>query len=236
MSDSASALFTAIYQQTYAAIQQDLTSAQTGLLELARTALELTSQTVEGVLQASGLRTDCTAGCAHCCWLWIDVPAHEALLIAQHLRDTLSAEALKTLLEEARRRCEGLGTAGHASPCVLLQDGRCSIYAVRPGACRRYYSQNVSECQRLRIDPAARAQVEYSLIANTGRAVGDAVNSALASAGFDGHFYELTAALVEALEDPQCAERWRRREKVFHSPSIAPTRRLVSAGTETGSL
>jgi hypothetical protein len=41
--------------------------------------------------------------------------------------------------------------------------------------------------------------------------------------GYDGTIYELGSALHEALTDPACWKRWRRKKKAFQKASVTPT-------------
>jgi Fe-S-cluster containining protein len=226
MNDEHYQLLAAVYHQTLTALHGDIAKATTAenLLNLAQAALQHTSQTVEQVLKDSQLPTDCAPGCSFCCWLRIDAQVHEVLLIARFITAHATENELLEIRKLAASRLEGVtpGDTPRHSPCSLLKDGHCQVYPVRPGACRRYFSQSVAACQRLWDDIQAEATVQYVLIADTGRAVGGAVNHAFAAAGFDPRYYELTAALMEALSDPECETRWLRREKVFAIPGTLP--------------
>jgi len=41
--------------------------------------------------------------------------------------------------------------------------------------------------------------------------------------GFDNTVYELGSALEEALTDPACLRRWRRKKKAFRRASVTPS-------------
>lgn len=86
--------------------------------------------------------------CSHkepgCCYQKVFVPFHEALPIVRRIKEN----NLDT--PEFRERLRVEGEEGEAAsreewfhtqrrPCVFLKDGRCSIYEVRPTACRTYY-------------------------------------------------------------------------------------------------
>src|SRR5262245_48547621 len=75
----------------------------------------------------------CAPGCFFCCYLPVDVLAPEAFRIAAHLKQTRSPGELAELvyrLAAPSRRDPG------THPCVFLNQGRCSIYEVRPMVCR----------------------------------------------------------------------------------------------------
>lgn len=92
----------------------------------------------------------CTA--PGCCSQKVVMPFHEALPIARvlkregrdtpELRERLSAQA--DVMERTTRKA----WLGAARACELLVDGRCSVYAARPFACRTYFAISPPEnCQ-----------------------------------------------------------------------------------------
>jgi Fe-S-cluster containining protein len=86
----------------------------------------------------------CGNGCSWCCHLHVDAKAPEIFLIADYVKDILAPapeeiDALKQRLTTVAARTEGLDPGRRALakiPCALLVDGRCSVYKVRPLACR----------------------------------------------------------------------------------------------------
>jgi len=133
-------------------------------VELARTAMAATSRLGEALLsRAPAGAVACQAGCDHCCYQPVGLTPPEALAIAAHLRQTLTPEALLVLaarLAERVRETRGLSSAERFSPdhpCPFLARGQCSIYEVRPLACRGMNSLDAEECKSRLRDPAARA-------------------------------------------------------------------------------
>lgn len=217
------ALFDSLHQQTMAATAQDLAlvTSLPELLAVTQAGLQHLSKTVHAIRDQAGVETACAAGCSFCCWNRIDAPAHEVLLIARYLRARGSEEELTAVRTAARARHDadrGMDYAArqtHMRPCVLLLDGVCSVYQVRPGACRRYFSGSVEACHRLWQDPRAEAAVETPLLHDAGRAVGTAVRRAFVEAGYDPWFYDFQAGLAEALEDEHCEQRWFEKREAF---------------------
>lgn len=84
-------------------------------------------------------QTECRTGCSHCCYQAVAVSKFEAQLIANHIN-------------EPPQRCNDdpshylFGNAGQEKyagvPCSFLKAGRCSIYPVRPMACKLHHSLN----------------------------------------------------------------------------------------------
>src|SRR5690606_36919700 len=111
--------------------------------ELARNVMGATSRLAEGLLtRAPAGSVACKAGCDHCCYQPVGVTAPEALAIFDHLKQTRSVEALAQLTAHVAKRHEqtrDLSAAERFSPeqpCPFLESGHCSVYEVRPLACR----------------------------------------------------------------------------------------------------
>ena len=134
-------------------------------VELARNALAATSRLAEALLaQAPAGAVACKAGCDHCCHQPVGLTPPEALAIAAHLREKLTSQELVTVAARFAQRARdtrGLSSAQRFSPdhpCPFLNRGQCSIYEVRPLACRGMNSLDSEDCKRRLRDPDARAE------------------------------------------------------------------------------
>ena len=133
-------------------------------VELARNAMSATSRLAEALLsRAPSGAVACKAGCDHCCHQPVGLTPPEALAIAFHLRQTLASTELTTVAARLAQRAQetrGLSSAERFSPeqpCPFLERGKCSIYEVRPLACRGMNSLDAEECETRLRDPDARA-------------------------------------------------------------------------------
>lgn len=101
---------------------------------------------------------DCRAGCDACCHLPVMVPPGVAEAIAGYLVRVLAPDALESLkveLERAAGDGEGAAPVPPRRRCVFLTDeGRCSIYAVRPPTCRAFTSASAAACRTMVHEPA----------------------------------------------------------------------------------
>jgi len=182
------------------------------------------------IIEQREAKLACREGCSVCCWLRVDVFAHEIFLIVRHLRSHFTAGDIQELMVRLAVHSEKvlpLTPFEHATQniiCPLLQNGRCSIYAVRPHSCRRHHSQDFAACQYTfdhpeDLDrPAAHEQVLF-------RALTEAIREnikAYAVLGFDQTIYELGTALNEALHDPETRQHWQNREEAFIRASVSP--------------
>ena len=172
----------------------------------------------------------CREGCSVCCSLRVDVLAHEVFLIADHIRREFSAQEMAALLLRLAAHAEKvlpLTPCEHATrniTCPLLQNDRCSIYAVRPHACRRHHSQDLSACQYT-FDHPEDLETPAAHDRELFRALTEAMHgniAAYAQLGFDPTIYELGTALHEALHDPAARQHWQDREEAFIRASVTP--------------
>lgn len=151
---------------------------------------------------AAGPVPDCTAGCAHCCHVRVEATEPEIFHIAQHLAAE-PADKLKHLTARLRQHVTRAQDGTTRQPCSFLQADRCSIYDVRPAACRKAHSLSVQHCatqapeipQNLRLLLDAEA-----LMAGTALAYRDVQLPANAR--------ELNAAVLAALTDVAAQDRW----------------------------
>ncbi len=198
--------------------------AQERVVELTRHAMDVTSQLADGLLaQAPSGSVACRPGCDHCCYQSVGVTAAEALTVAAHLQQIWTAEDVaETIrrLAEARSRTAGLSAEDRFSPehpCPFLKARRCSIYEVRPLACRGMNSLDATECESNLHDPTSRARFRASGVG--GRAFMEPIRAFHAVSaglqlglhdlfGLDMQPLELTAAVHELLDGADVAQRW----------------------------
>lgn len=168
----------------------------------------------------------CQSGCNYCCHYHVYVSAPEALAIAEHLHATpvdkreLYLNRLKANAEQA----EKLGMALHIKTNIrcafLAEDGDCSIYALRPIACRRHHSYDVSPCRTTFEDPDCTDQTLQSpehLATASGFLT--ASTAAAKHAGLDHAMYEMSGAVLEAMTNSASGKRWKAGKTSFPSVS-----------------
>ncbi len=161
--------------------------------------------TVAEQARATGPQPACQAGCAHCCHLRVEATEPEVFHIAQHLR-AQPAEALADALSALQRHVSSAAmnpTNPARQACSFLVDDHCSIYPVRPAACRKAHSLSAPHCaeQSATIPQNLRLLVDAeALMAGTALAYRDQPLPASA--------HELNAAVLAALKDPTAQARW----------------------------
>jgi Fe-S-cluster containining protein len=177
------------------------------------------SQLVDQLADTSAVA--CRAGCAWCCSLFVSATAPEILLIADYLRASCSAAQLAELRERLAQREQLLAGSSPQQrsaarrPCVLLVDGSCSVYPVRPLACGSWTSTNAKRCEE-----SWRRHWATTITANQlqlwlygGVMLG--LREGLAACELPAEQLDLTVALRIALDTPDADARWLAGEPIF---------------------
>lgn len=95
----------------------------------------------------NNLPTACIKGCHHCCSLPVEAPVQVIEDIALYLLNHCTADELQTLFKKLEGDVAQRKAPLMRAPCPLLTDsGRCSVYPVRPFACRAFTSTDVQQC------------------------------------------------------------------------------------------
>lgn len=101
----------------------------------------------------------CTVGCDHCCCKpGVLVSWPELLRILDHIERNFSNAEVRRVHQRAFEYAALLdGRNPHDPidepiPCPLLNEGRCSVYDIRPATCRGYNSTDASACRAARVN------------------------------------------------------------------------------------
>lgn len=91
------------------------------------------TEIVDEISKVIAPNAPCKKGCAHCCKMAVGISEHEAKLISEYTGQAALPVTEIRLPDENVRRYAGV-------PCSFLNDdGTCSIYDVRPLACRAHH-------------------------------------------------------------------------------------------------
>ncbi|HEY4369640.1 MAG TPA: YkgJ family cysteine cluster protein [Steroidobacteraceae bacterium] len=165
----------------------------------------------------------CRAGCTWCCHFSVDVRAVEVFSILDFVERTFTIDEKARVYAEVRGNSATLKNLDEIErmqrnvKCPFLNDGRCTIYSVRPQTCRNYHATNVAGCQQsyedpnnLDIDPDFAPWVYQA-----GGAHVEAFSNAMRDAGYDVSAYELNSALATAMTELAARERFESKQPPF---------------------
>lgn len=173
---------------------------------------------------AEGMGTEvlaCKKGCSWCCSLEVRLSAPEVLAITDYLRHSLPAEdlhGLRARLAELAPRVRQASSATRQRlriTCPLLVDKQCSVYLVRPLACRGWNSFDATACE-ISYNRFHQGDVPFSVtLRDFIIAIREGLCQGAQDAGLQGDKLELISALHVALETPDIEEKWLTGERVF---------------------
>ncbi len=158
----------------------------------------------------------CEKGCNWCCFQPVYITTQEAILIYEFMSQSLSPEIqrmIKTNVHSKFKKTKGLTeekkqTIRHA--CPFLIEGNCSVYPVRPMACRIYLSSNVSSCKWKYDHPTEHEVIPalYDFMLRAGRYMNEGFVGYLKGNGrkMDEHTVEEFMTIL--FKDPGFAEKW----------------------------
>ncbi len=158
----------------------------------------------------------CEAGCDFCCRMPVSLSMPEALRIHAHVTRTWSETEQASLAEALANASKGLEDEDalflSQRPCVFLREGRCTIYPVRPLACRGHASFSRSACAEAHAAPddfevAERVPVDPDL-----RRCKDEIKTTLGivllQAGLHALDCELASLLARLVDEPDTPRAW----------------------------
>ena len=183
---------------------------------------------VVGAAVQQGARINCKAACSHCCNARVEAIAPEIFLIAEEL-GLLSTSALAEMLGRLQAHITAPSQEAlpwkHRKSCPFLEDHLCSIYQVRPAACRKAHSADVGACEASA--PTIPQHLEIVLGAE---ALQRGTSGGYTQRGFDGSAHELVRGVLLALLDPSAQARWYAGEQVFELAAPEPSTFIDDVG------
>ena len=195
-------------------------------VELARSINELTDRSIRQVHAAchDGHRVACRSGCTYCCMFPVAASAPEVLAIATFVRERFDEErraALDARVEANISATEGMDMSQRDRvrlDCPFLEAGKCTVYEVRPVACRGYSSYSVEDCREDYEHPGTGVEVHTNGLRElVFGAIREGLAIACKSASVEHRLLELVRAYKIASGDPTLAETWRSRPEAFRS-------------------
>jgi Fe-S-cluster containining protein len=105
-------------------------------------------QIVDPLIAGEMRKSACRKGCFFCCFQPVEANLPEVLLLADHLRRTLSPQEMSALRERMDHHQERVrANPGGNALCPLNVEGSCTVYEARPLLCRGFNSLDAKECE-----------------------------------------------------------------------------------------
>lgn len=170
---------------------------------------------VDGVTQAAaarGVKSDCRAGCSHCCSAPVEALPAEVFAVARALQGQ-GAEEHTRLIARLQHHAQLTQEGAHIDrtvDCPFLEDQLCSIYALRPATCRKAHSLDVRQCRKLGAD--IPQDLDTVLRAD---ALSNGTADAYRELGLQATGHAFAPAVLRALADASIESRWLAGEAVF---------------------
>ena len=193
-------------------------------MELARNINELTDRSIRQVHSVchDGHRVACRSGCTYCCMVPVAASAPEVLAVATFVRERFNQEreaALDRRIEANILATEGMDMNQRDRvrlDCPFLEAGKCTVYEVRPIACRGYSSYSVEDCIEDYHHPGTGVEGHTNALRElVFGAVREGLAVACKSASVEYRLLELVRAYKIAAKDSTLAETWRSRPEAF---------------------
>jgi hypothetical protein len=180
---------------------------------------ELNDQTVSDA--KAPLSIACRKGCAWCCHQNVEVSIPEAILIA--VETSAPGDIRGSATDRAAEAFSGLNDIARAKtgqPCPFLNSElECSIYEIRPFACRSFYSPDATRCEagyRAVVSGLGDVTViSHGMPQILGCAYRASINGLVKDLGLQHDDVDLVSTVAAIRKDPNLIERWARGEHVF---------------------
>ena len=195
-------------------------------IELARSINELTDRSIAQVHAAcqDGHRVACRSGCTYCCMFPVAASAPEVLAIATFVRERFDEEQQSSLARRVEANIsatEGMDMSQRDRvrlDCPFLVAGECTVYEVRPIACRGYSSYEVEDCREDYEHPGTGVEGHTNGLRElVYGAIREGLAIACKSALVEHRLLELVRAYKIASKDSTLAETWRCRPEAFET-------------------
>lgn len=207
-----------------------LSEPELTVIELARNIAELTDRSIHQVHADchDGHVVACRSGCTYCCMFPVAASAPEVLVIATFVRERFDDDqraALDRRVDANIAATEGMDMDRRDRirlDCPFLEEGKCTVYEVRPIACRGYSSYSVEDCKADFEHPGTGVELHTNNLRElVFGAIREGLTTACKMASVEHRLLELVRAYKIAAEDPTLAQTWHNRPEAFESATGA---------------
>lgn len=198
------------YKLAQSAIEKGLTNATLfAAIEDLYLAIDGLNESIIALAERQNIKVACHKGCQWCCHQAVYANSYELHYLSERVKSVISKEKINRWIEASEAK-HGVTSkmneeqiTAHKSPCPLLENGACSVYAIRPMACRIYLSTRLETCVEFYRHPENKenypALIEFPLRA--GRMMNEGFMAALKEYGIDTAEFRLEEGLRIVLKN-----------------------------------
>lgn len=172
-------------------------------------AIDGLNDSIVALAERQHMKVACHKGCHWCCHQAVYANSYELHYLSERIKAVISRERIAKWTAAAEAKYEQTSKmseeeiAEYKFPCAFLENGACSVYAVRPMACRIYLSTSLPSCLEFYRHPGNKqnypALIELPLRA--GRMMNEGFMAALKENGIDTAEFKLEEGLRIVLKN-----------------------------------
>ena len=161
----------------------------------------------------------CKKGCAYCCHIRLTSTPLEVIALGERLRADGRTDSALEKLRSYEQAIEGLTPEKRLvtlMPCPFLASDLCTVYDIRPSACRAYHSYDLGRCIADFEKPEEMLGVPQNPVRlDIDAMLFDAVEQACLELRLENETIEFVTGVRLVLEDPNLVSRWLDGEDCF---------------------
>lgn len=172
-------------------------------------AIDGLNESIIAMAAKQNLNIACYKGCHWCCHQAVFANSYEIHFLSEEIKKQFTSDELFNLVERTEAKYSITSNLKedeilkYKSPCPLLKDDACAIYAARPMACRIYLSTKLETCLEFFNHPENElnfpALIEFPLRA--GRMLNEGFSAALKAQGVETAEFRIEQGLRIALKN-----------------------------------
>jgi Fe-S-cluster containining protein len=137
-----------------AAVASELGDTRDVVAAARRAHRELDAEVARALARDPSNPPACAAGCSYCCHVHVEATRAEVLAVARHLTESRAEAERAAFVERLAAQVRVVEAMDYEQRwnarvrCALLgDDGKCTIYDVRPLRCRAFHSYSADVCR-----------------------------------------------------------------------------------------
>ncbi|SMO52309.1 Putative zinc-or iron-chelating domain-containing protein [Saccharicrinis carchari] len=158
----------------------------------------------------------CKKGCSWCCFQPVYITTQEALLLYEYILNAFEPAQIKNIQDRAEKKLAKTKNLSEEKKqqiihaCPFLVDNSCSVYSVRPMACRIYLSQDEGTCKKKYDNPGCKTVVPalFDFPLKTGRYLNEGFVAFLKSKNKTMEEMTIEAFMVKLFNQPDYSAKW----------------------------